>query len=85
MAKKTFKLVKPEGPPMKEYVVEPGECPICGSVGNLDFSFGEREEVDEDIGYPFRCPDCGATGVERYAVVYSVTYARKGLKKGGTK
>lgn len=51
---------------------EQGVCPNCGAVGRLHYTSEDRE--DQMIGIEWTCPDCGARGVEWYAVVFSSQY-----------
>lgn len=48
-----------------------GKCPKCGSE---DLDYDASEMIDESLGYPFTCKDCGCVGVEWYSIVYSETY-----------
>jgi len=47
---------------------EPGICPFCEKEGNLDY--GTLEIIDEQIMYPWGCPDCGGSGEEWYRMEF---------------
>jgi len=47
---------------------EVGTCPFCEKEGNLDY--GTLEIIDEQIMYPWGCPDCGGSGEEWYRMEF---------------
>jgi hypothetical protein len=48
---------------------DPGICPYCKKVGRLEY--GTREDAENGMRYPFRCPDCGGEGAEVYILEFS--------------
>ena len=49
-------------------------CPICGNDLNADGSFtGANIPIENQIGYPFVCRNCGASGIEWSILRYNCT------------
>jgi len=58
----------------KKIPIEQGTCPECGCT-NLDYDASDLD--GELVGYPWKCPDCNATGVEWYRLEFSSHAVRK--------
>jgi len=47
---------------------EQGKCPLCGDE---ELNYDVSDFVENDVVYPWDCPNCGAEGKEFYTLEFS--------------